>query len=137
MEIIIGLLVLSAAALWYYNRDKGLDVNKDSKVDVNDVKAAVENAVAGVKEDVKEIETVVENTVVAVKTEAAEIKSKVKKAAAKTKTKQEEPSVVETPTEEKETKPKRTRKSAESAEEVLPIQEAPKKRGRTPKVKTS
>lgn len=128
MEIIIGLLVLSAAALWYYNRDKGLDVNKDNKVDVKDVQAAVENTVAGIKEDVKQLETVVENTVTTVQTETAEIKSKVKRAVAKTKTKPttEEPLAV---------KSKRTRKSAE--EKVPPTEEAPKKRGRTPKVKTS
>ena len=54
MEIvfIIGLLVLGGV-VYYFNKDKGLDVNNDGKVDVADIKEAVDNAKAGVKQKSK------------------------------------------------------------------------------------
>ena len=52
--IIIAVVVAAGVAIWYFNRDKGLDVNKDGKVDIQDVKDAVENTVEGVKEVVEE-----------------------------------------------------------------------------------
>jgi cytochrome c biogenesis factor len=72
MEIIIAIVVVAIGAIWYFNRDKGLDVNSDGKVDIQDVKAAVENTVAVVKEEVKE--------------EVAEVKAAVKKTATRAKT---------------------------------------------------
>lgn len=56
MEIvfIIGLLVLGGV-VYYFNKDKGLDVNNDGKVDVEDIKEAVDNAKAGVKAEVKKL----------------------------------------------------------------------------------
>jgi len=51
MELaLIVLFVAAVFALWYFNRQKGFDANKDGKVDVKDVKPVVENAVQGVKE---------------------------------------------------------------------------------------
>jgi len=52
--IIIALVILAVGAIWYFNRDKGLDVNADGKVDIEDAKAAVENTVEAVKETVEE-----------------------------------------------------------------------------------
>lgn len=52
--IIIAIVVAAGVAVWYFNRDKGLDVNKDGKVDIQDAKEAVENTVEGVKEVVEE-----------------------------------------------------------------------------------
>lgn len=72
VELIIAIVIVAGIAIWYYNRDKGLDVNKDGKVDVQDAKVAVENTVAAVKEEVKE--------------EVAEVKASVKKTASKAKT---------------------------------------------------
>ena len=58
MEIvfIIGLLVLGGV-VYYFNKDKGLDVNNDGKVDVADIKEAVDNAKAGVKAEIKKLPT--------------------------------------------------------------------------------
>ncbi len=51
MEILIIIaVVVAVGAFVYYNRSsKGLDVNKDGKVDSADAKAAVQNVVEGVK----------------------------------------------------------------------------------------
>lgn len=55
IELIVIILVVAAVALiWFVNRDKGLDVNNDGKVDFADAKAAVENTVAVVEEKVEE-----------------------------------------------------------------------------------
>lgn len=78
--IIIAIVVIAGAAIWYVNRDKGLDVNNDGKVDVKDVQAAVENTVAVIKEEVKEE---VAEAKVAVKKTAAKAKAATKKAAPK------------------------------------------------------
>lgn len=54
-EIILGLIVAVIVFLViYFNRGtKGLDVNNDGKVDVEDAKAAVENTVEGVTKKVR------------------------------------------------------------------------------------
>jgi len=51
MEILLAIAVaVVIGALIYFNRNsKGLDVNNDGKVDADDVKAAVQNAVRGVQ----------------------------------------------------------------------------------------
>ena len=70
IELIIVLVIVAAVALvWYVNRDKGLDVNQDGKVNINDVREAVENTVTEVKEVVEE--------------KAAEVKKAVKKTSTK------------------------------------------------------
>lgn len=79
MEIIIAIVVVAGVAIWYFNRDKGLDVNNDGKVDVKDLEVAVENTVVAVKEEVKEAK-------VAVKKTANKAKATVKKATTKAKT---------------------------------------------------
>lgn len=77
IELIIILVVVAAVALvWYVNRDKGLDVNQDGKVDIDDIKLAVENTVTEVKEVVEE--------------KAAEVKKATKKSSKKTPTKKAE-----------------------------------------------
>ena len=79
MEIIIAIVIAAGAAIWYFNRDKGLDVNNDGKVDVKDLEVAVENTVVAVKEEVKEAKAAVKKT-------ATKAKTTVKKAATKAKT---------------------------------------------------
>jgi hypothetical protein len=76
MEIIIAIVVVAVGAIWYFNRDKGLDVNSDGKVDVKDLEAAVENTVVAVKEEAKEVTAAVKKT-------ATKAKTTVKKAANK------------------------------------------------------
>ncbi len=51
MEILLAIVVaVVVGALIYFNRSsKGLDVNNDGKIDAADAKAAVQNAVEGVK----------------------------------------------------------------------------------------
>ena len=80
MEIIIAIVVIAVGAIWYFNRDKGLDVNNDGKVDVKDLEAAVENTVVAAKEEVKEVKAAVKKT-------ATKAKATVKKAATKATTK--------------------------------------------------
>jgi hypothetical protein len=50
MEILLAIAVaVVIGALIYFNRSsKGLDVNNDGKVDLADIKSAVDNTVAGV-----------------------------------------------------------------------------------------
>ena len=79
MEIIIAIVIAAGVAIWYFNRDKGLDVNNDGKVDVKDLEVAVENTVVAVKEEVKEAKAAVKKT-------ATKAKTTVKKAATKAKT---------------------------------------------------
>ena len=51
MEIIIALIAIAViGALWYANRKTGFDANQDGKVDAADIKSAVDNTVAVVKE---------------------------------------------------------------------------------------
>ena len=46
MEIIIALVaIVVIGAIWYSNRNTGVDVNQDGKVDLADAKAAVEKTV--------------------------------------------------------------------------------------------
>ena len=79
MEIIIAIVVVAGAAIWYFNRDKGLDVNNDGKIDVKDLEVAVENTVEAVKEEAKEVKAAVKKT-------ATKAKATVEKAATKAKT---------------------------------------------------
>lgn len=70
MEILLAVVVAAViAALVYFNRSaRSLDVNNDGRVDADDVKAAVQNVVEGVKAvDVTEVKTVVAKTVKAAK----------------------------------------------------------------------
>jgi hypothetical protein len=83
--VIIAVIVV-IGALIYFNKDsKGLDVNKDGKVDATDAKAAVQNVVVGVKAkaDVNKDGKV---TVADAKVAATKAKTAVKKAAVKAKT---------------------------------------------------
>jgi hypothetical protein len=54
VELIFGLIfvVLIVAILFFNRSSKGLDVNQDGKVDVEDAKVAVQNTVEGVKKEV-------------------------------------------------------------------------------------
>lgn len=36
--VILGIVVVAVLAIWYFNKDKGFDANKDGKVDLKDVK---------------------------------------------------------------------------------------------------
>lgn len=50
MEIIvIAVAIVVLGAIWYVNRNTGLDVNNDGKVDLKDAAAAVKNTVATAK----------------------------------------------------------------------------------------
>lgn len=92
MEILLAIaVVVVIGALIYFNRSsKGLDVNNDGKVDAADVKAAVHNAVCGVKEtadvnkdgvvDAADVEVVVEKAKTEVKKAATKAKTAAKKA---------------------------------------------------------
>lgn len=79
MEILIALIVIVAiGAIIYTNREaRSLDINKDGKVDAEDVKAAVQNTV----ETVKKTEVVQK-----AKATVAKAKTAVKKSAVKAKT---------------------------------------------------
>lgn len=58
MEIIlIAVALVIGGAFWYFNKDKGLDVNNDGRVDFGDFKEAAENVEKGVKEEVKKLPT--------------------------------------------------------------------------------
>jgi hypothetical protein len=79
MEILLGLVAVVVVGLFvYYNRqNKSLDVNNDGKVDLDDVKAATENVVQGVKSTVDVNQDG--------KVDVADAKEAVKKTAAKAK----------------------------------------------------
>lgn len=93
MEIVlIAIAVVVIGAFVYYNRSsKGLDVNKDGKVDSTDVKAAVQNVVCGVQEtadankdgkvDAADVKVVTEKAKTVAKKTTAKAKETVKKAA--------------------------------------------------------
>ena len=92
MEILLAIAVaVVVAALIYFNRSsKGLDINNDGKVDASDVKAAVQNAVEGVKAsadinkdgkvDAADVEVVAEKATTQVKKAAVKAKTAAKKA---------------------------------------------------------
>ena len=92
MEIIIALVtIVVVAALVYFNRNaKSLDINNDGKVDLADVKSAVDNTVTGVTAaadvnkdgvvDAKDAEIVVETAKTEVKKAATKAKAAAKKA---------------------------------------------------------
>ena len=93
MEILLAIAVaVVVAALIYFNRSsKGLDVNNDGKVDASDIKAAVQNAVEGVKAtadvnkdgkvDAADAKAVVQKAKTGAKKAATKAKETVKKAA--------------------------------------------------------
>jgi len=93
MEILLAIAVaVVVAALIYFNRSsKGLDVNNDGKVDGDDVKAAVQNAVEGVKAaadvnkdgkvDAEDAKVVVQKAKTGAKKAATKAKETVKKTA--------------------------------------------------------
>ena len=87
MEILLVIAVAAViGALVYFNKSsKSLDLNNDGKVNVDDAKTAVQNAVEGVKAvaDVNK-DGVVDSADAAVVVE--QTKTTVKKAATKTKT---------------------------------------------------
>jgi hypothetical protein len=90
--ILLAIAVVVIGAVVYYNRSsKGLDVNKDGKVDAADAKAAVQNVVEGVKAtadvnkdgkvDAADVAVVKEKAKVGAKKVATKAKETVKKAA--------------------------------------------------------
>ncbi len=92
MEILLVIAVAAViGALVYFNKSsKSLDLNNDGKVNVDDAKTAVQNAVEGVKAvadvnkdgvvDSADAAVVVEQTKTAVKKAATKTKTAVKKA---------------------------------------------------------
>lgn len=58
METIIFALIiiaLAGGAIWFYNRTNlGADINGDGKVDVKDVKAALDNTAQGLVKDARD-----------------------------------------------------------------------------------
>lgn len=74
------VLVIVVAAVWYFieKNKKSLDVNKDGRLDANDVKIAVEE----VKADVKKVEETVVADVKKVEEKVKKVAAKAKKAAA-------------------------------------------------------
>jgi hypothetical protein len=92
MEIIIAItVVVVVSTLIYFNRSaKSLDINHDGKVDLADVKAAVDNTVAGVtaaadvnkdgKVNADDAKVVVEKAKTEVKKAAVKVKTAAKKA---------------------------------------------------------
>ena len=92
MEILLAIVVVVViGTLIYFNRSsKGLDVNNDGKVDLADVKAAVDNTVAGVtatadinndgKVDAEDAKVVVEKAKTGAKKAATKAKTAAKKA---------------------------------------------------------
>ena len=85
MEIVIIAVVVIVGALIYFNRQsKSFDINKDGKVDAADARTAVNNAVQGVKAaaDVNKDGKV---DAADVKVTATKAKTAVKKAAVKAK----------------------------------------------------
>lgn len=82
MEIIIALLVLAGlGAIWYFNRNKGFDANKDGKVDFADAKPLVEETVKQVADVNKDGKVDVADA----KVVAEKVKTVAKKAAPKAK----------------------------------------------------
>ncbi len=92
MEILIAIVaVVVVGALVYFNRSaKGLDINNDGKVDLADVKAAVDNAVTGAttvadvnkdgKVDVADVKEVAKKATTGAKKAVTKAKTSVKKA---------------------------------------------------------
>jgi hypothetical protein len=92
MEIIIAIVVaVVVGALIYFNRSaRGLDINNDGKIDLADVKAAVDNTVTGVtatadvnkdgKVDAADVKAVATKANAAAKKTVTKAKEAVKKA---------------------------------------------------------
>lgn len=92
MEILLPLIIIvGAGAIWYFNRSNKLDVNNDGKVDLADVKTAVQNVVEEVKTtadinkdgkvDAADAAVVKEKVKAGAKKSATKIKETVKKSA--------------------------------------------------------
>ena len=81
------VLVVVVGAVWYFveKNKKTLDVNKDGKLDVNDVKIAVEEVKADVKKVEEAIVADVKKVEEAVVADVKKVEEKVKKVAAKAK----------------------------------------------------
>jgi hypothetical protein len=103
MEILLAIAaIVVVGALIYFNRSsKNLDINNDGKVDLADVKAAVDNTVAGVtaaadvnkdgKVDAADVKEVVEKAKTQVKKAAVRAKTAGKSAAKKATTRGRKP----------------------------------------------
>jgi hypothetical protein len=89
MEIIIALAIVAVGAVWYFNRDKGFDANKDGKVNLDDVKPLAETTAQAVAEVAKKAADVNKDGKVDVadaKEAVKKVKATAKKAAPKAKT---------------------------------------------------
>ena len=95
MEALIFIVIAAGlGALWYFNREKGFDANKDGKVNLDDVKPVVENTVKAVeaaavkaadvnkdgKVDVADAKVVAKKAAAGAKKAAGKAKTAVKKA---------------------------------------------------------
>lgn len=81
--LVLGLVVIGAI-VWYVNRDRKIDSNNDGKVDLAEVKVAVENTVAEVK-TLADVNKDGQVTVADVKETVKKTKSSIRKAASKAK----------------------------------------------------
>ena len=83
--LVIAIVVVVGAIIYFNRSSKSLDINEDGKVDAADAKAAVQNAVTGVKQtaDVNKDGKV---DAADAKVVATKAKTAVKKAAVKAKT---------------------------------------------------
>jgi hypothetical protein len=80
--IIIAVTVAAVAVFFYYNRkSESADLNQDGRVDVQDVKIAVESVKQGIAADIVKVKTAAKATV----KKAVAKKPAVKKPAAKKK----------------------------------------------------
>jgi len=77
MEIVIILAaIFVVAAIWYYNKGSGLDVNKDGKVDIKDAESAIKATVKGLETQTKVVK---EKAKATAKKTTAKVKEAVKK----------------------------------------------------------
>jgi hypothetical protein len=83
--LVIAIVVVVGALIYFNRSSKSLDINKDGKVDAQDAKAAVQNAVEGVKQTADANKDGKVDSADA-KVVATKAKTAVKKAAVKAKT---------------------------------------------------